>query len=112
VCATADNGNSVLARLVGLVVDRDYERNGIGKELEKARQEWADSEGRILYGQLVYEGIQAWQFYQKQGYKEFGTRVMAETVFRLIERPLPQDSPPMPIISWNERLADGEPLVY
>ena len=111
-CATADTGNRVLARLIGLVVDREYERNGIGKGLEEARQEWADNERRILYGQLVYEGDQAWQFYRKLGYEEFGTRVMAETTFRLIERPLPQDSPPLPTIAWSDRLADGEPLVY
>lgn len=111
-CAIADPGNRVLARLVGLVVDREYERNGIGTALEEARQEWANKQRRILYGQLVYEGEQAWHFYDKHGYKEFGTRVMAETTFRLINHPLPQDSPPMPTITWSDRLPDDEPLLY
>lgn len=110
--AIADHGNNRFARLVGLVVDRQYERRQVGTQLEAARQEWADERTRVLYGQIVHEDESAWDFYRKQGYRSVGTRAMEQTVFRLIER-TPEGSPVATAgLPWSERLLDNEPLVY
>ena len=110
-CATADPSNKKLARLVGLVVDEDYQRHKIGTRLEIERQGWADLNDRVLYGQIVDESNSARSFYRSNGYQEVGTRAMAETVFRLIEH-TPPNVPPLTMdVHWSEGLNE-EPLVY
>lgn len=107
--ASSDQPN--LARLVGLVISRAYEGHGVGTRLEIERQGWADVNEKVLYGQIVDENERARSFYRYNGYRELGTRVMAETVFRLIEHTPPQ----MPLLStevhWSETLGN-EPIVY
>lgn len=109
--ATADASNLSLARLVGLVVNEDYARQKIGTRLEIERQGWADLNNRVLYGQIVDESSSARTFYRENGYKEIGTRVMAETVFRLIEHTPPNMPPLTTEIHWSQGLSE-EPLIY
>lgn len=109
--AIADSSNQLFARLVGLVVDERYERKKVGTRLEVERQGWADAHDRILYGQIVYEDDDARAFYRASGYREVGTRAMAETVFQLIEHTPPSIEPMTMAIPWATRLGD-EPLVY
>lgn len=110
--AIADTSNQLFARLVGLVVDRRHEGNRIGTRLEVERQGWAEVNDRVLYGQVVYEDETSRAFYRYSGYREVGTRVMAETVFQLIEHTPPSLGHIATLdIPWATRLSD-EPLVY
>lgn len=110
--AVADSSNQLFARLVGLVVNKEYEGNQVGTRLEVERQGWADVNDRVLYGQVVYEDEATRAFYQYSGYREVGTRVMAETVFQLIEHTPPSLGHIATLdIPWATRLSD-EPLVY
>ena len=110
--AVADPSNQLFARLVGLVVSRDYEGERVGTRLEIERQGWADVNDRVLYGQVVYEDEVTRAFYRYSGYREVGTRVMAETVFQLIEHTPPALGHVATLdIPWATRLSD-EPLVY
>lgn len=62
-------------------------------------------------GQIGYEDDKAWGLYEKSGYRQVATRVMAETTFRLIEHTSPKVALLTTSVGWPERLSD-EPIVY
>lgn len=109
--ATTSPYNRVLARLVGLVVDTEYQRHKIGTRMEIERQGWADVNDKVLYGQIAYEDDAAWAFYKTNGYREVGTRALAETVFRVIEHTPPNSPFVSDGVHWDGQLSD-EPLIY
>lgn len=110
-CAIADPSNLTFARLVGLVVDERYSRQGVGTQLEIERQGWADVNNRVLYGQIGYEDEAAWEFYKKSGYQSVGTRAMEETVFRIIQHTPPNVPLATLDVPWEARFGN-EPLLY
>lgn len=109
--ATTVPHNRFLARLVGLVVDTEYQRHKIGTRMEIERQGWADVNDKVLYGQIVYEDDAAWAFYRNNGYREVGTRALDETVFRVIEHTPPNSPFASRNVRWDSQLSD-EPLIY
>jgi GNAT superfamily N-acetyltransferase len=109
--AIADHSNTTFARLVGLVVHREYERQQIGRSLEIRRQGWADVNERILYGQVVNEHDAALAFYANNGYRMLDTREQQGTIFRIIEHTPPNVPAVTMDAAWVEGLSD-EILVY